>query len=272
MPNAEQLPHLLKLVDDPSHWIREVVGKELASYGPRLDYELNRLSPEPSEDQRRHVRDVIEQYHRSWLALHWSGWKNEPDEFQQLEAAHDLIARFQYGNAFPIRLPTLLDQLAAEYREACGEASATQLAHYLFRGLPIRGDRQTYYDPRNSNLAACILERKGIPISLCCIYMLVGRRLGLEIAGLPLPGHFLARVTHAGQVYAVDCFDGGRFLSRHDLAALHRPVADSIRRLIERPATTASIMERVLHNLHRAYLRENREADAMLMIELLSDP
>lgn len=195
---------------------------------------------------------------------------NETDEFLRLEAAHDLIARFQYGNSFPIRLPVLLDQLAAECQEAFREPTAFQLAHYLFQSLPIRGDRQTYYDPRNSNLVCCILERKGIPISLCCIYMLVGHRLGLEIGGLPLPGHFLARVQHGGEQYAVDCFDGGRFLSGHDLAALHRPVADAIRSLLARPADTPSIVERVLHNLYRAYLREHREADAMLMIELLS--
>jgi hypothetical protein len=270
MADPEQLPHLLKLIDDPSPLVQEVVGRELAAFGPRLDHELSRLHAPLTEDQLQNVRTTIDQYHRSWLALHWPSWKNEVNHLRQLEGAHDLLARFQYGNAFPVRLPALLDQLAAECRERNPEPTAFQLAHYLFQVLPLRGDRQTYYDPRNSNLVYCILERKGIPISLCCIYMLVGHRLGLEICGLPLPGHFLAAVQHGGQTYAVDCFAGGRFLSDHDLAALHRPIAGAIRHFLAHPADAPAMIQRALHNLHRAYLQQRREADAMLMIDLLS--
>ena len=51
----------------------------------------------------------------------------------------------------------------------------------------------SYNDPANSFLDRVLATRAGLPITLSVIYMEVGWRLGLPIAGVALPGHFLAR-------------------------------------------------------------------------------
>ena len=39
----------------------------------------------------------------------------------------------------------------------------------------------------------CIDDREGLPITLSVLYMELGRRLGLKVVGVPLPGHFVVR-------------------------------------------------------------------------------
>jgi len=269
MSDPNKLPFLLRLLDDDSSTVQDAVAHELASYGPELAGELGKLKPTPTEDQVRKVGRMIEMWNRQWLRSSWHTWASLPNDKDRLESALTQLAEFQYGRAYPYKLPALLDQLAEEYQLAYGEPNLFRLAHYLFQVKPLRGNRDNYYDPRNSNLVYCIEEKTGAPISLCCIYALVGYRLNLNIEGLNLPGHFLARASDTRDIYIIDCFDGGRFLSERDIAALDPPIAQSVRELSQRSPCAHTIVARVLRNLHRAYLKDKREENAMLMVDLL---
>ena len=269
MSDPNKLPYLLRLLEDDSTIVQGAVAREFASFGPELADELSKLKPTPTEEQIRKVGKLIESWNRQWLRDHWGSWTLLLNDKEQLEAAHTMLAEFQYGRAYPYKLPLLLDNLAEDYVRAYGEANLFRLAHYLFQVKPMRGNRDNYYDPRNSNLVFCIEEKTGAPISLCCIYTLVGYRLGLDIEGLNLPGHFLARASDSRDIYVIDCFDGGRFLSERDIAALDPPIAESVRKLSLNPPSAFTIMARVLRNLHHAYLKDCREENAMLMIDLL---
>lgn len=62
--------------------------------------------------------------------------------------------------------------------------------HYLFEDLGFRGNREDYYDPRNSFLNEVIDRRTGIPITLSLIYLELARRIDFPMAGVGMPGHF----------------------------------------------------------------------------------
>ena len=55
--------------------------------------------------------------------------------------------------------------------------AARLLAHYLFDECGFRGNRDDYYDPRNSFLNQVLERRAGIPISLSVLAIEVARRL-----------------------------------------------------------------------------------------------
>src|ERR687885_2626468 len=82
---------------------------------------------------------------------------------------------------------------------------------HLFVDLGFSGNVKRYYDPANSFLNEVVRRRRGLPITLSVLGMEVGRRLGLRLEGVGMPGHFLLR--HGPDVY-VDPFDGGRVLDR----------------------------------------------------------
>jgi len=88
----------------------------------------------------------------------------------------------------------------------------------LFRDLGFGGNPDDYYDPANSFLDDVIDRRVGIPISLAVLMMEVGRRVGVPLWGVSMPGHFLVRDKVDPDVF-VDPFARGRVLDREGCMA-----------------------------------------------------
>src|SRR5947208_16714782 len=100
--------------------------------------------------------------------------------------------------------------------DAFSEQRVLALNYYLFNEMRFSGNLVDYYDPRNSYLNEVMERRTGIPITLSVVAMEVGRRLGLRIAGVGLPGHFILRHPAPGGDLMFDPFRGGQPLSLDD--------------------------------------------------------
>src|SRR5437588_816088 len=112
------------------------------------------------------------------------------------------LARDEYSSLDVEAYLSELDGMAREaqdYVRGSLEARVTGLCRYLFHEMGFRGNVQEYYDPRNSYLNEVLDRRTGLPITLAVVAMAIGQRTGLPIAGVGLPGHFLARASASGQ-------------------------------------------------------------------------
>ena len=69
--------------------------------------------------------------------------------------------------------------------------SAGELSTLLFVAEGFRGNESDYSDPRNSFLDDVLDRHLGIPITLSVVMLEVGRRCGLQLHGVGMPGHFL---------------------------------------------------------------------------------
>ena len=66
-----------------------------------------------------------------------------------------------------------------------------------------------------------MLERRlGIPITLSVLYMEVGQRLGLPLAGINFPSHFLIKCTALPASLFIDPFAGRQIIEEDELEAL----------------------------------------------------
>lgn len=271
MTDFKQLPYLLALLDDDSEVVHHAVVKALADMGPDLPEYIKRQAIVLSEKQREIVNHVFEIHNRHWLKNSWRDWLKPVNEKERLEAALSLLADFQTQRKSPVSTGILLDQLCGEFRQTHGYGDCLDLAEFLFETKGLRGAATDYYNPLNSNLMYVIQEKKGIPISLACCYILLGRRLGLDIEGCNLPGHFLARIVDRGQTVLVDCFNGGRLLNEKALISMNPGSAQAIRQTIQTTPDAKTIMKRVLSNLTYAYEQAGQPEDSRLMTELLKD-
>ena len=148
----------------------------------------------------------------------------EDEEINIAEAAL-LIAAEEY--------PRLDVELYIEKLDSFGEAAAERaigartpldliaaVNATLFEELGFHGNRESYYDPRNSYLNEVIDRRTGIPITLTVVYIEVANRVGLAIKGVGLPGHFIAKhETDDGEIF-VDPFNDGRILGTVECSEL----------------------------------------------------
>jgi hypothetical protein len=115
----------------------------------------------------------------------------------------------------------LLDAWGAETARRLGKADSEEtraetLVEYLADELGFKGNAEDYYNINNSLLPEVIETRIGIPITLSLVYMLVGRRAGMAVHGIGLPGHF---IIGYGRLF-FDPFHGGRRLGLDDCRSL----------------------------------------------------
>ena len=93
----------------------------------------------------------------------------------------------------------------------CSDATFDGLRAQLFDHDGFHGDLDNYADPENSFLDSVIERRRGIPITLSVLMIAVGRRLGLDVQGVGMPGHFLVLDGQRGDRWC-DPFHGGALL------------------------------------------------------------
>lgn len=160
------------------------------------------------------------------------------------------FARFEYRK---LDVSSYLDRMEA-MAALVGGPTHLDLRRVVAILEGLGGDVDDYYNPRNSFLNEVLDRRKGIPISLAVIWMEVGRRAGIEVRGVALPGHFL--VFAAGQL--VDPFHGGEAIGADEAAALVAENYGGPPRLNPdwlEPVPGVAILERMLGNLTEAYRR-----------------
>lgn len=273
MADSAELPYLLQMLDDDSPVVREALIRELGAYGPELEADIARLDLKLSSEHWRQLAALRAGARRRALAEAWTSWFDLPD-IEQLERAQSLLSEFIEDRPRPGHLTRLLDELAEDCRQRAVAPDSYELAHFLFEERGIRGEHADYYAPLNSSLCYVIEARRGNPISLCCVYKLVGARLGIPIDGLNFPGHFMARAKLGNETVIVDCFSGSRFMSLHSFRELARRHADPDQFLIE-PVPAKDIIRRVLNNLMHAYsITEDTESISALrnLAEALDEP
>jgi regulator of sirC expression with transglutaminase-like and TPR domain len=136
-----------------------------------------------------------------------------------------------------------------------------------------RGDREDYYDPRNSQLNQVLQRRRGIPITLAVLYCATARPAGLPVFGVGTPGHFMVGCRLGGTELYVDPFAEGELLDRSACAQRVESVlgrGDVLRDEHFRPATPREIAARVLRNLKAAYVLRGGWAEALPVQERLA--
>jgi regulator of sirC expression with transglutaminase-like and TPR domain len=165
-----------------------------------------------------------------------------------------------------------LDVLAARVERRCspGEPEIFRLGHLhaeLFDVDGYSGDVDSYYDPRNAYLNEVIDRKVGLPITLSIVFLHIAAKIGLSVAGVGLPGHYLVKVRFELNEVFVDPFHGGTTLTLKDIAELLRQVSGGQIQLTSdhlRAWSGRETLARVLGNLQNMWNRagDTRRANA----------
>lgn len=167
----------------------------------------------------------------------------------RLAEANLLLARFVHPEVEPDQVLARLDALADRVQGTTHLA----LRRVISIAEGIGGNVDDYYHPDNHFLDTVLATRRGIPLSLSVLWIEVGRRTGIEMEGVGMPGHFL--VYAGGQL--VDPFHYGEAIGFEEAAALvaealgGQPRAD---RSWFQPVGSLQIVRRMLLNLESMYV------------------
>lgn len=176
-----------------------------------------------------------------------------------LEQGAWLLSKFGYPGITPAVYSDWLDKVAATVRAALpAEATAyvvmQRLNSHLFQELGFAGNEERYYDPDNSYLHRVIENRRGIPVSLSLLYLLIAKRLDLPVHGVGTPGHFLVGFREATQGhFFIDTFHSGRLLTTQDVRRMLLRSGYEFRLEFLDKASSRDMIVRMMRNLISIY-------------------
>jgi regulator of sirC expression with transglutaminase-like and TPR domain len=190
---------------------------------------------------------------------------DRPEEKIDLGRAALTIALSDYPRLDIAAYLARIDQIAVDVVHRCeagGDVlqSVAALNYVLFSQHGFHGNRDDYYDPKNSFLNEVIERKTGIPITLSILYMEVAQRIGLALDGVGFPGHFLVKCAKEGGEIVIDPFDRGEIKSREELRLMLERLygrAIALRPEFFKPASKRDILKRMLGNLKAIYLKSN---------------
>ena len=133
------------------------------------------------------------------------------------------------------------------------------LNEVLFQRLRFVGNEADYFNPENSYLNRVMDLRRGIPISLCLVYLLIGKRLGLPLVGIGMPGHFICRWQTATEELFIDPFHSGRLLTRAECRKRLQDLSIEYDDRHLAPLSHRRTLTRMVANLHLIH-KERRES------------
>ncbi len=271
-----QLQALLRLLGDDDPAVFHMIRSQLLSV-PEQSYaflESNRLHPDPPI--RRRVQQLLNEREASRHDAEFLGFVLSQGEHFDLEDGVWKFTQTSYPDINIAAFQAQLDDWASLVREQIGVlrspgVTLDTLNDVLFRQLAFRGNSDNYFDPANSYLNRVMDRRLGIPISLCAVYLFIGRRLGLPLAGIGMPGHFICRYQSPTEEIFVDPFRGGEFLTRADC---RKRLAELGVKYDERhlaPVSNRRTLQRMIANLHVIQKeRRNREETERLQRYLVA--
>jgi regulator of sirC expression with transglutaminase-like and TPR domain len=267
-----EIQALIRLIDEPDTAMYGEISRKIFSYGteiiPFLEQEW-----EQSEDAfiQDRIEELIHKIHVDQVYSDLDNWVAGGGS--DLLRACIIIARYHYPQLIEQDIHNYIGQLRKDiWIEMNDNLTALEKVklfnHFFYMVYGFAGDNDTYHSPSNSFINKVLESKRGNPLSLSIIYMLVAQSLDMPVFGINLPGRFVLGYTgneadfeDPGMglkqkiLFYIDVFSGGNLFSASDVqdfikAHGHEPAPEFIE-----PCTNMVIVRRLLNNLSDAYDR-----------------
>ena len=271
LPDEREFRALLRLLDDDTPAVREAVMEKIrlldgdvsewcSDSAIELDPVTEELLSKALSDGRR--RKLLEE----WQAPS-GGAAAFGEDWDHLECLLRMLSDFLHdGVTLRQPLSDMLDLLADEAEHA-GIDSPESLRVFLFEAGTYVGNESDPSDPRNLDLAWVGDAGRSDALGLSLLYVLVARRLGVEVEPVDYPGHFFCLIHEKGRALLVDCFDYGRIYPLEQMLRGH-DIGRAEKRCLSSTVGPGTVLLRVLHDLIGKLEHQGRDQDAALVAQL----
>ncbi|ACB73789.1 transglutaminase-like domain-containing protein [Opitutus terrae] len=215
----------LGLLDDPTPQVRKALLAHFVTLGQPAVQFLQEVAHGSHRILARHALWYLDEIKFSDPVAEFLGFIRSLN--YELETGALLLSRTVSPTLDVAACCMALDQIADRCRELITPPATVReqcriVNRVLFHEWGFRGNVENYTDPLNSLLDQVLLRRKGIPLTLSTVYLLIAERLGLELEPVGLPGHFIVGCFTEKKPFFIDPFDGGIFLETDEVFALLR--------------------------------------------------
>lgn len=252
-----ELNALVSLLDDSDREVKNHVRNKIISLGTEIiPFLEQKWETTFNPEIQKEIEELVHDLQFSLLKNRLEDWKNSEE--------HDLLTGLWIVNTY--QYPDLdFAKLNAEMHQIYFEvwtAFKNDLQPYeqvkiinsvLFNTLRFSANTKNFHSPGNSMLSTVLDTKKGNPISLCSIYLLVAKKLGLPIYGVNLPNLFVLTYKSQDITFYINAFNKGLIFSRKDIFNYLDHLKIEPRDEFFEPCETKQIILRTLNNLGQSF-------------------
>ncbi len=277
--NDNELKALISLLDDEDLEVVEHVEKQIRQIGgsmiPLLETEWEG-SFNPALQKR--IEELIHNLQYESVLDRMRDWKNGGG-MDLLEGLW-IVATYQYPDLSLDKLRQDIEQLFydvwVDFKDDMHpDERVRALNHAFFTKLKFAPNTKHFHSPANSMINQVMESRRGNPITLCILYMLIANRLKLPIYGVNLPNLFVLTYKDNSVVqFYINVFNRGLIFSRKDIDQYIDQLNLKQLSTFYQPCTNADIVRRVLRNLVLAFEKTGdveRVSEVERILEMVQD-
>lgn len=295
-----ELRSLVALLDDDDPEVLTHIQDRLLSLGTRVIPFLEEEWGELKDSEHQHrLENIIQQLQFNELFAGFQVWFHSED--QDLLEGMYLICKYRYPELEKQRLVNVIEKIRLDVWlemnfEMTPYDKVRVLNYILYQVHGFKGNVDNYHDPANSFLNEVLQTKKGNPILLAVIYMLVAQRLHIPIFGVNLPQHFVMAylaeddktgtemryneieemLNRKGEVlFYINAFNGGTIFTKVNLEQFLQQIHIPAQSDFLNPCSNLDIVKRVLRNLASAYEKldkPHKQKEIMKLLYSLGEP
>ena len=272
MLKSEEIKALVQLLDDEDLEVINHVEDKIRSIGTQIipfleeEWETN-FNPVVQEK----IEDLIHELQFELLQERLLDWKEAGAE-NLLEGLW-IVATYQYPDLELEELAKEIEQLYYElWRQFQDEMSPYDqikvFNEVFFNTFKFRANSKNFHSPANSMINAVLESKKGNPISLCSIYMLLAQKMDLPIYGVNLPNLFILTYKLGEKSFYINVFNRGLIFTKEDIDNYLENLQLEKQDIFYEPCNNLDIVFRALRNLIVSFekLGDYHKSDEMKII------
>lgn len=278
---AAEIRKLVGELDHDVFAIRERATQRLKEMDERIVPFLEEAAESPSFELRMRAQAILKLIRvdplEAFCAL--------PDPQLDIEQGMFLIAQIINPKVKQADLTRQLDDIADKVRAKLGkdvkpaaadpQVVVTALRQVIFEDLKFTGNTEAYRHIDNCSLERVLATRKGLPITLSRLVMLIARRLQVPIVGVPASGQYLVKYdgAQAPAGFAKEDiyfhpFLGGKVLSREDRQMMYPSHNPDV---MVPPDTNRAALIRMLNNVETALEGDGAQTEKLTKAQRLME-
>ncbi len=285
MLKEDEIQAMLRLLDDPDEQIYLHIKTKLCDYGPEVIPLLENAWENFSYGVvfQNRIEEIIHNIQFEHLKHHLTEWKNKHSD--NLLEGMLWINRYQYPDIDIHKIQQFIELLKRDvWLELNDQLTALEkikvINHILFSVHNFTGNTTNYHAPQNSYLSDVIETKKGTPVSLSILYMIIAQSLNIPVYGINLPRHFIIAYIDPFSddknkvLFYVNPFNKGSVLNKRDIDYFLKQLKIEAHTKYYNPCSNNSIIKRVLNNLSYSYEKLgylNKVEEIQKLLEIFID-
>jgi len=264
----KEIEALIRLLDDSDEEVYTHVKHRIIDLGEPVIPQLE----EAWEHSFNHIlqtriENIIHKIQFDSLLSRLRNWRDN-GAANLLEGAL-LVARYQYPDLdeepYRRQLEQIRKDIVAEMKEEMTPMQQVKVInHVLFEVYKFSGNKSSFHAPPNNYINQVIDSRKGNPLTLSVIYMIVAAMAQVPVAGINLPEHFILGYMSPGRersgsaagqevAFYINPFSRGAIFGKREIDTFLNQLRIARRDEFYQPCSHLEIIHRLLNNLIFAY-------------------